>query len=428
MTKTRRPRVAAIGLDRRQAASIAPLCGQLRPAVTLSEYLNRYSWTETDVIVSSALDWDMVSSSVDLMNIGPAEFRWSDRYVLNYSRRHHYVSTDITNTERELAVPSACPDLYKPLAAELSRLLGQAAAPPAVWSTSRKDGTTLIATTSGRRVALRLVLPSRSEESGGEPSSPIALLLPRVSNLAAWFRAFLWEIHESDPSRVPHAPPRLSQPSDWYTPEERVLADGISRIESEVERLSTERGQLQTKLAAERQRADIGIRRALWADGDDLTAAAQDMLIDLGFEVRDMDAELRQGESKHEDLRLTLQGNPGWQALVEVKGYTSGTRTNDARQIREHRDRYIEEEGSTPDLTVWLANPFRTMEPSSRPAPDQNVENAAATIDALHVLVPDLYRQWALVAAGILDGETVIQSLANADPGLWGPPAPASGN
>ena len=107
-----------------------------------------------------------------------------------------------------------------------------------------------------------------------------------------------------------------------------------------------------------------------------------------------------------------------------MKGYTSGTKTNDARQIREHRDHYIREEGRSPDLTVWLSNSYRTMDPSSRPAPDQNVKDAAEAIGTVHVLASDLYRQWALVAAGCLDAETVIQSLVNADPGPWAPPGP----
>ena len=331
------------------------------------------------------------------------------------------------NTERELAVPPACPDIYRPLAAELSRRLGQAAEPPAVIDTSWRSQTRLIETTSGRPVALRLALPTLSTAAEGEPPTAIAILLPEAANLLAWFRAFLCELHESDPSRVPQAPSRLSQPSDWYTPQERGLADRISQIKSELERLSDERDQLQTSLADEEESADRGIRRALWADGDDLIAAVQDMLTGLKFTVRDMDAELKQEQQKREDLRLTLQGVPGWQAIVEVKGYTSGTKTNDARQIREHRDLYIKEEGRYPDLTVWLANSYRTMDPSSRPAPDQNVKDAAENIGAVHVLVSDLYRQWALVAAGSLDAETVVQSLVNADPGLWAPPAPSSG-
>ena len=427
MTNTRRPRVAAIGLDGPQVASIAPLCGELREACSLGDYLQSYSWTETDVMVLCALDGHQVDNRVNLLLVGPISFYWSDSYPVPMGRTIHHMRTNTQNTERELAVPPGCPELYKPLAAELSRQLGRAAKPPAVMATSRQDQTTLIETTSGSPVALRLVLPSQSRAADDELSSPIALLLPEVTNLAAWFRAFLCELHESDPIRVPQAPPRLSQPLDWYTPQERGLADRISQIESESERLSNERDQLQEELAAEGENADKGIRRALWADGDDLITAVRDVLTNLGFAVRDMDAELGQDEPKREDLRLTLQDVPEWEAMVEVKGYTSGIRTNDARQIREHRDRYISEEGRSPELTVWLSNPYRTMEPSSRPAPDHNVKDAAEAVGTVHVLVPDLYRQWALVAAGNLDAKAVIQSLVKADPGLWTPPAPGSG-
>ena len=423
---TKRPRVAAIGLNDLQVASIAPLCGELRQAASLGGYLQSYCWTETDVMVSSDDRRQEVVSSVNLMTIGPTFIQWTDWYSKGGVQRRHVASTDVLNTERELAVPTSCPDLYKPLAAELSRQLGLAAEPPTVLKTSRGRQTALIETTSGYPVALRLVLPARSMADDGKSSRQIALLLPRAYNLSAWFRAFLSDLHESDPVRVPQAPPHLIQPSDWYTPEERVLADRISQIDSEFERLSDERDLLKTKLATEGEKADRGIRRALWADGDDLVAAAHDLFTNLGFTVRDMDAELRKGDPKREDLRLTLQDVSGWQAMVEVKGYPSGTRTNDARQIREHRDRYILELGRAPDLTVWLSNTYRSVDPSSRPAPDKNVKGVAETIGAVHVLTSDLYRRWVLVATGTLEAEIVIQSLANADPGLWTPPAPGS--
>ena len=427
MTNTRRPRVAAIGLDSPQLESIAPLCGELRPADSLSDYLQRYSWTETDVIVLSSLDSGEIDNGVNLITVGPNYIYWPDSYNAPIGRPLHTVNTKVVNTERELKVPPGCPEMYKPLAVELSRHLMRATESPAVMKTTRQDRTTLIETTSGSPIALRLVLPARSTVADGEASRPIALLLPEVTNLAAWFRAFLCELHKSDPIRVPQAPPRLSQPLDWYTPQERGLADRISQIESESERLSNERDQLQEELAAEGENADKGIRRALWADGDDLITAVREVLTNLGFAVRDMDAELGQDEPKREDLRLTHQDVPEWEAMVEVKGYTSGIRTNDARQIREHRDRYIREERRSPKLTVWLSNPYRTMEPSSRPAPDHNVKDAAEAVGTVHVLVPDLYRQWALVAAGNLDAKAVIQSLVKADPGLWTPPAPGSG-
>lgn len=426
MIKAKRPRVAAIGLDDGQVASIAPLCGELRAEDSLLEYLQDYSYTETDVLVLNAPNGVGVNNSVNLMTIGPASIDWSDTYSLGSALYSHTLRTNTGNTERELAVSLSCPEVYKELASELSRKLGQRAEPPFTLATTRNDHTPVISTTSGHSVALRLVLPVRGKAADGERSRPIALLLPEASNLVAWFRAFLCELHEVDPVRVPQAPPRLTQPSDWYSPKERLLADRITQIESGLKCLISERDQLQTELASEGERADSGIRQALWADSDELTAAVGVMLDDLGFKVRDMDAELRQDEPKREDLRLTREGVLGWEAIVEVKGYTSGTKTNDARQIRQHRERYIKEEGRFPDLTMWLANPYRTREPSSRPAPGQNVKDTAETVGAVHLLTADLYRQWALVAAGRRDSETVIQSLMNADPGFWTPPAPGS--
>ena len=131
--------------------------------------------------------------------------------------------TDNTNTERELAIPTSCPDLYRSLAVELSAQLSRAEEPPDIVLSSMGDFTSLIETTSHYPVALRLVLPHKSSAADGETSGSIALLLPRPANLVAWFRAFLIDIHETDPAGVPRLPPRLSQPSDWYTLQERVL-------------------------------------------------------------------------------------------------------------------------------------------------------------------------------------------------------------
>lgn len=417
MAMIRRPRVAAIGLTDDQFASIEPLCGELRPATSLDDYLESYSFAETDVVVSTGILSSGFPISVNLMTIGSNLIYWSDAA---------YVNTKNENTERELSVTTVCPDLYKPLARELAKQLGQTAAPPVVMRTRKLDKTALVETTSGYPVALRLALPAKSSADDGETSSPIALLLPEASNLSAWFRAFLYDIHESDPVRVPQAPPRLSQPSDWYTPQERVLADRIAEIESKFERMSKERDRLQGELTAEGERAEQGARLALYADGGDLTAAVSELLTDLGFQVRDMDAEVEQWEPKREDLRLTLKGNPEWEAIVEVKGYTRGTRTNDGRQIREHRERYFAEEGRLPDLTVWLANPDRTSDPSSRVAPGRQVKEAADNVGAVHVLASDLYRQWVLVKTGKLDAQVVIESLVDAEPGLWTPQAASS--
>ena len=418
MLGTKRPRVAAVGLGSPEVDSIRPLCGVLRVADSLGDYLDDYSWIETDILVLAAGTFNGVATGVNLIAVGDCQLEWSD---LVFPRVHHFSSIETGNTEREMEVSAACPDLYRPMATELSRHLRRSGEPPPTVYATRDCETKLIQTTSGKSVALRLSLPPRQNAADSEPP-PIALLLPKGANLVAWFRAFLCELHEADPARVPQVPPRLSQPSDWYTPEERALANRIAEIEGEFERLSAERDQLHLELAAEAERAHRGIRRALWADGDDLLSAVEEILAEFGFGVRNMDAELKPNQPKREDLRLTLPNSPGWEGIVEVKGYTDGVKTNDARQIRQYRERYIAEKSRTPDLTIWLSNPYRALEPSFRPAPDQNVGGAAEAIGAVHVLVSDLYRHWALVAAGSLDAEIALQSLVEASPGLWTPP------
>ena len=117
--------------------------------------------------------------------------------------------------------------------------------------------------------------------------------------------------------------------------------------------------------------------------------AVKEILEELGFAVRDMDAETEQGQPKREDLRLTIPDRSGWEAIAEVKGYPGGTKTSDARQIREFRDRYISETSRAPDLTLWIANTHRHVaDPSSRPAPDGNVGETSPGGVAAQVMTP----------------------------------------
>ena len=160
------------------------------------------------------------------MTIGRTSFSWTSLPPDDFGRIRRSVGTEAENTERELTVPPSCPDLYEPLATELSRQLGRAAQPArrSVRFAARDGFTDRDDIRSSCRFATR-----SSEESSvadGKASRPIAILLPEGSNLVAWFRAFLCELHESDSTRVPHAPPRLSQTVGLgTTPQERVLAD-----------------------------------------------------------------------------------------------------------------------------------------------------------------------------------------------------------
>ena len=361
-----RPRVAAIGLDDHQLESIRPLCGTLRSADSPVGYARTYSWTETDVAVVIAQDISPIIRSVNVLSIGtlppprtkspsqPSAPRINPRFVR-------------PNTERETRVlphhncPGTCPaNSYMTLATDLSKQLGRIEGDPptpvaGMRKTSDENNHVLIATTSGRPLAMR-----QHVAAFPNAASAIVLLLPRtVTNLRAWFRVFLIDVHNLDSSRVPNSPPRLVTPPDWYTAEERRLADRISDATQTIEHLQVERERLAAELASATENADAGMRRVLWAGGDELVSGVRDILTHLGFVVRDMDSELAPGAARGEDFRLTIQDRPGWEAIVEVKGYAKGTKTNDARQIREQRDRYIAKNHRQPDLTLWVANPHR---------------------------------------------------------------------
>lgn len=423
-----RPRVAAIGLNDAQLDAIRPLCGDLREAASLGGYRRQFSWSETDILVAVDLTDDYfdtdIPPSVSLMTWGEFDFTWSGGYIdaTDGKAQQHYARADTENNERELSVTGDCPDLYESLATELTKRFGPMEEAPAALETSRDNCVALIQTTTGEPIAMRILLPSVHGTQTGDPQRPIGLLLPSASDLASWFAAFLRDLHEACPSQVPMAPPRLSKPADWQTTQERELAKRISEIDVRIADLTGQRTEIAAKLDNESDKLDKDIRRALWADGDELTAAASEILSNIGFNVRDMDAELQGGKPKREDLRLAHPAEPNWEAIVEVKGYPNDARTNDTRQIREYRERFIQEEGHPPKLTLWLANPHRQLDPAARPVPNANVKEAAEIIGAVYMEARDLLQQWLRVDRSEIDVGVLIDSLITAAPGLWVPP------
>lgn len=445
--KIKRPRVAAIGLNKSQIEAITPLCGILRSYDTLSDYTSYYSWNETDVIIFGSHPSVVNVAPVygHVLIIGTTSTIWSGYYRSNTADTI-WLIMEASNTERETRITDFGRQVFGHLASELSGQLDKAERPPTVcrmdqiqaskpkigqslqYGIKKKtkfaperilhaNASPLIETTSGLPVAMLCDYPHSPESSKGAQAK--ALVLPREAHLSKWLQAFLTILHEHDPKRVPNAPPRLSNPADWYTPEERKLASQLTEIADDIKRLEIEQERVQIDLDAAGEEANAGIRRCLWADGDELVNVISRILHKIGFAVRDMDAEKELGEPKREDLRLTLKNRDGWEAIAEVKGYTKGVRTTDARQIREHREFYITANNTLPDLTLWISNPHRNEEPEIRPALDIAVREHAENIGAVHVLATDLYRLWALVTTGSLSQEQAIQQLVDASPGLW---------
>ena len=296
--QTKKPRVAAIGLDVSQNEAIKWLCGEMRVAASVKDYLEEYSWTETDIAVVHGFQGN-ISGGVHVLMIAPLQCEW-DGYP---GPGTQYLSTNQRNTEREVKVDSDGPEVYKRLAEELGGRISGAADPPSVLDTywERIDGDfrsgwtgaktdVLLETTSHFPVAVRHIrMYPIGYGADGDVGESIVLALPKGINLSAWFRAFLRDVHEADPERVPQVPPRLADPSDWYTPDERRLAKRIETVEEQVQgllierkRLLVEREGLVGELLSAGEDADKGIRRAVWADGDGLVEAVKEVLTYLG--------------------------------------------------------------------------------------------------------------------------------------------------
>ncbi len=433
-TKTKRPRVAALGLNESQLEAIRPYCGDLRPAHTVEAYLQRYSWSETDVVVASRPDRLEIDAGVHLITMGQVSLGFRhpifDRPPPEF---RELVRMDERNRERELSISLQCLPMYWDLAEQLVNELSAAELPPpTVVATDAGEllRQPLVVTSIDNPVALRLQWADRDwgERPAAAGVDTIALFLPEVSDLSQWFRAFLADISVFDPERVPEPPGRLGDLSAWYTPEESALAERLAEIERKMERLRDEHAQVEEELVRARNVADASVRRAIWNDGDELVAAVCGILEEIGFTVVEMDQGKQPNEAKHEDLRLTLADRPGWEAIVEIKGYGKGVKTNHARQVRMHRDHYQSERGREPDLTLWVVNPHREMDPSIRPDPDNNFEDTAQIVGAVCVLTTDLYQQWRLVKQGMRRSVDVAQQLIEAETGLWRPsPLSSSG-
>lgn len=391
---------------------------------TWRDYCTDYSVNETDL--AAARRWSVYEPGVpvhlfaiDPVRIGSLPLRG----VESKTPLIPAIASDYANTERELSVSDECPDRYRSLAAQLAKSLSDdewRTAELAVHHDVPSVAQTLVETSSGHPVALRCEF----ESSGTRRGVPcVVLALPEGVDLVPWYRAFLEDVHEIDPESVPKPPTRLAIPEDWYAPRERDLALRIIAIDDQIERLQDDRRTLEADLAAEGEKTDAGPRRAVWGNGEQLEAAIHDILCDFGFSVQQMDAGVPEGGPRREDFRLTHSELEGWEALVEVKGYSEGTRTNDVQQVNRHQMRYATETGREPGLTMWVTNTHRRVDPSDRPRPDSNVDASAKMIGAVHVLATDLYRLWVLVVSGRLDALQVVHEMRSTEPGCWKPSA-----
>ena len=205
-----------------------------------------------------------------------------------------------------------------------------------------------------------------------------------VEHPGRWLGAALELWRERDPEHFP-SEAAWEGDSDWQTAAEVAL--GVERSGVVVEQQAAEMryaerlADLDQQLRAETQRADENERRLLTAQSDGLVEEVILTLVELGFQVVDVDAEIASPGDRREDIRVASPDDPRWIALGEVRGYARGAQLNDLLRLGRFVARYAREEGREPDAVWYVVNQFIASDPRSRPSPlnanDAEVETFA---------------------------------------------------
>lgn len=283
--------------------------------------------------------------------------------------------------------------------------------------------------------AEQLVLVGEGEGEGGaailvqrdsvEGSGELLLLPPETIDHAAWLVALLDWLRTRDPVRFP-ARPDWKRRAEWapaplleaLEARQALEAAKAAAIAEYDARLATAAGLIEQTAAA----AASGAHRLLTEQGDPLEEAVSDVLSLFGYRVRNMDAEKTDGAARLEDFRLTDPSRPGWEALVEVKGYLRGAKAGDVGQLTGRpTTMYAAENGRAPSQVFLIVNGNLGADPSLRAVA---LDNDPAAIEVLRIndgaLVDtrDLFRATRAIESGEATVEAIRESLFMAR-GRW---------
>jgi hypothetical protein len=247
-------------------------------------------------------------------------------------------------------------------------------------------------------------------------------VLPRYADPKAWVRLALSEWSAIAPDRFPH-PPAWWESTQWQTYDEKVQVNELDQLVDEHRKI---RAELNRRVSAAKEsihrakeQADLGVRRLLTAQGDDLKAAVSAAFEFFGFEVEDVDQTRFGPGQRREDLRLTLPDRRNWVALVEVRGYTGGGRALDLMRLQRFAQLYESDEGLAPSGVWYAANQFLNDPPDERPtlldSADEELTFLAANHHGLAMDTVDLFRLVQAVERGDVPAQTARELLLSAE-------------
>lgn len=197
------------------------------------------------------------------------------------------------------------------------------------------------------------------------------VILPSyVEDLQSWIQLTFRVFESFDPNRFPSI-------SEWFTSEEwmtnreiEVVAQ-IRQEENAFKKLKHSHdariAQLEAQLHQERETANRTIRILLNGSEAELQNAVYDSLVELGFEVEDMDETWPPG-GRLEDFRLRDVLDDNWICIADATGTKRGVQSNKLLSLGGFVEKYVLKNKPDELPSRWLiANHFFEVEPTSRP-------------------------------------------------------------
>jgi hypothetical protein len=182
-----------------------------------------------------------------------------------------------------------------------------------------------------------------------------------------FIEAALAEWYKLDPETFPSS--GWVELPRWRTSEENRLAGELDALHAERAVLLAAIAKREEALLADqvkaKQAAETRERVLLTGTGDALVETVAACLADLGFDVRNMDA-VYPAKDRREDLQVTDPDTPGWVALAEVKGYTTGAKGNDLLKFGRYRLRYFQDNNEEAEAAWYIVNQFSGDDPGTR--------------------------------------------------------------
>lgn len=255
------------------------------------------------------------------------------------------------------------------------------------------------------------------------------LLLPgETTDHGAWVDAMfrLWKASRPDAFPTGSTEPAYT----WMTFSERQAENMVREHQDATARIMEEREAKLQKLRDEAASISEVARgheqRLLFGTGDELVDAVRDALTRLGFEVSDSDEQaFTQGTAKREDLQVRVGSDPGWTALVEVKGKARGAAVRDVIQLAKAGAIYASKNGRLPDGEWYVINANNTQPPSDRPVPlgtsKEDVDHHAKVDNLVVIDTRELFVLLRAVDSGVMEPALARKSLIAAT-GIYSAP------